>query len=298
MAADGRPAIGAPRPHQLWGLSVVLRGSSADGDVFFKCSADVFRHEAVVTQALAARMPDLVPEVVAVDDAEGWLLMRDLGATELGEQDESLWHEGVRGARRYPAVVAGPDRRAGRPRASGPVADRPGRTGRGDDRRTPCCWRGCPRTCATGGWRRRRPWSSRAGASTRSGRARRWSTATSIRGTSPSARRATRVFDWTDAAVSHPFVDLATYVFRTDDLPYAGTWSTPTSRRGPTRPRRVASRGGSPRPGRRSAVPGADLPRTPADTDRDGADDGIAGADLDWIHRSLTRHERGLDSPT
>ncbi|HET7072010.1 MAG TPA: phosphotransferase [Nocardioides sp.] len=29
---------------------------------------------------------------------------------------------------------------------------------------------------------------------------------------------ATRVFDWTDAAVSHPFVDLATFVFRTRDL--------------------------------------------------------------------------------
>ena len=27
----------------------------------------------------------------------------------------------------------------------------------------------------------------------------------------------TRVFDWTDAAVSHPFVDLATYVFRSQD---------------------------------------------------------------------------------
>ena len=30
----------------------------------------------------------------------------------------------------------------------------------------------------------------------------------------------------------------------------------------------------------------------------DGADDGLAGADLDWINRSLTRHERGLESPT
>jgi hypothetical protein len=28
-----------------------------------------------------------------------------------------------------------------------------------------------------------------------------------------------------------------------------------------------------------------------------GADDGLAGADLDWIKRSLTRHEQGLNSP-
>ena len=37
----------------------------------------------------------LVPEVIAVDDAQGWMLMRDLGAVALGDQDESLWHEGL-----------------------------------------------------------------------------------------------------------------------------------------------------------------------------------------------------------
>ena len=58
MAADGRPVVGAPRQHQLWGLSVVLRAPSADGNVFFKCSADSFRHEAVATQALAELMPE------------------------------------------------------------------------------------------------------------------------------------------------------------------------------------------------------------------------------------------------
>ena len=76
-------------------MSVVLRATVDGGDAFFKCSADVFRHEAVTTQSLAALMPDLVPEVVAVDGDLGWMLMRDLGAPELGDQDESLWHEGV-----------------------------------------------------------------------------------------------------------------------------------------------------------------------------------------------------------
>jgi hypothetical protein len=84
MAAHGQPVVGAPRPHQLWGLSVVLRCSSTDGDVFLKCSADIFRHEAAATQALAEAMPELVPEVIAIEDTQGWLLMRDLGATELG----------------------------------------------------------------------------------------------------------------------------------------------------------------------------------------------------------------------
>ena len=95
MAADRLPVVDAPRQHQLWGISVVLRATSADGDVFFKCSSEAFRHEAVATQALAGMMPELVPEVIAVDGARGWMLMRDLGAAELGEQDESLWFEGV-----------------------------------------------------------------------------------------------------------------------------------------------------------------------------------------------------------
>ena len=42
-----------------------------------------------------------------------------------------------------------------------------------------------------------------------------------------------RIFDWTDAAVAHPFLDLVTYITRTDDLArrryllqrYLGLWS-------------------------------------------------------------------------
>jgi aminoglycoside phosphotransferase (APT) family kinase protein len=109
----------------------------------------------------------------------------------------------------------------------------------------------------------------------------------------------TRIFDWSDAAVSHPFVDLATYVFRTQDVSvrcalvnaYLAAWST----------------GGSDESLREAAalalVVGALyqvqayralLPTLMGS----GADDDIADADLDWINRSLTRHEHGVESPT
>ena len=106
MAAHGRPAVGPPRQHQLRDISVVLRATSADGDAYLKCSADLFRHEAVVTRALAERMPGWCPGGRRRRD-RGWMLMRDLGAAELGDQDESLWHEGARRTRSDPAVVAG-----------------------------------------------------------------------------------------------------------------------------------------------------------------------------------------------
>ena len=48
-----------------------------------------------MTRALAERMPGRVPAVIAVDAEQGWLLMRDFGAAELGNQDQSLWHEGL-----------------------------------------------------------------------------------------------------------------------------------------------------------------------------------------------------------
>ena len=95
MAADGRPALGpaaaAPalggvgRPARLVdrrrGLPQVQRRPlPARGDRDPRAGR---------TDAKA------VPEVIAVDADQGWMLMRDLGAGELGEQDESLWHEGV-----------------------------------------------------------------------------------------------------------------------------------------------------------------------------------------------------------
>ncbi len=78
----------------------------------------------------------------------------------------------------------------------------------------------------------------------------------------------TRVFDWTDAAVSHPFVDLATYVFRTEDAAvrrrlvdaYVGAWAGVASEES----LREAAALGS---GGRGAVPGADLPGAPAGAD-------------------------------
>ena len=108
----------------------------------------------------------------------------------------------------------------------------------------------------------------------------------------------TRVFDWTDAAVSHPFVDLATYVFRSQDLAvrrrlvdaYVDAWSMVGSE---ASLREAAALG---------LVVGALyqvqsyralLPTLIGN----GADDGLADADLDWINRSLTRHEQGLASP-
>ena len=296
MAADGRPAVGPPRQHQLWGASVVLRAPAAGADAFFKCSPEIFRHEASVTAALAERMPGLVPEVVAVDGDEGWMLMRDLGAAELGDQDESQWHEGLEAlagiqhgwlGRTDELIALGLPARpltdlAAEVERLAQDADLVARMGRDLQERwaaeAPALAAACRHldeigpgmTLVHGDFH---PWNVTFGAA------------------------GARVFDWTDAAVSHPGVDLATYLFRTDDMAvrrglleaWVRAWSSVTAEESL---REAATLG---------LVVGALyqvqtyrtlLPSLP----RAGADDDLADADVDWIERSLARHRQGLGS--
>ncbi len=294
MVEVGRPAIGAPRQHLLWGPSVVLSAPSAAGHVFFKCSADLFRHEAVVTRALAERMPGRVPEVIAVDAAQGWLLMRDFGAAELGEQDQSLWQEGLVAhagiqqswlGRTDELIALGLPVRsltdlALRVEAMSDDAVLMDRMPADLRARwlaaTPTLAKSCRRLHEIG-----------PGPSLVHGDLHPWNVAL--------GPGVTCVFDWTDAAVSHPFVDLATYVSRTEDSAvrrrlvdaYVGAWS-----------------GLYPYEALREAadlalVVGAlyqiETYRTLLPTlMRNGADDGLATGDLGWIGHSLTFHEERL----
>jgi hypothetical protein len=299
MVADGRPVVGAPRPHQLWGLSIVLRCASTDGDAFLKCSADIFRHEAAATLALAEATPDLVPEVIAVDGDRGWLLMRDLGAAELGDQAQSRWHEGIVA---HAAIQRGWLGRTDELVALGlPVRSLTDLAAQVEAMSEDTVLLGRMAADARERWLASAP--ALAGSCRRldelgpgptlvHGDLHPWNVAHG-----PST---TRVFDWTDAAVSHPFVDLATYVFRTKDESvrrhlvdaYVRAWAPGAA--SDESLREAAALG---------LVVGAlyqvqsyraILPTLMAN----GADDGLAGGDLYWIERSLTRHERGLESPS
>ncbi len=68
-----------------WCLSCVLRVPTTSGDVYFKTAADLplFVNEAAVMQGLAERYPRSVPTPLRIDRERGWLLLPDLGR-ELG----------------------------------------------------------------------------------------------------------------------------------------------------------------------------------------------------------------------
>ncbi|MGZ0151469.1 aminoglycoside phosphotransferase family protein [Kribbella sp. WER1] len=91
---------------KTWGLSNVLRIPTADGDVYFKAlsqaSTDpdalpfLFAHEPRFLQRASADRPGEIPAPIAIDEERAWLLLPDVG-TPLGrETDVSVWIDAVR----------------------------------------------------------------------------------------------------------------------------------------------------------------------------------------------------------
>jgi hypothetical protein len=85
MAALGRPVTGPPAQVRAWELSCVLRAPTAGGDVWFKTNATLplFVNEGVVLGTLSELFGDRVPVPVAVDPERGWMVLDDVGP-ELG----------------------------------------------------------------------------------------------------------------------------------------------------------------------------------------------------------------------
>jgi Phosphotransferase enzyme family len=84
----GATATGPVRQLRVWELSCILVAPTAGGDVYLKAVPDAppFANEGVVMQALAGLFPDHVPAPLAVDAGRRWALLADFGE-ELGEGD-------------------------------------------------------------------------------------------------------------------------------------------------------------------------------------------------------------------
>lgn len=80
----GRRRTGPSEPEKIWSLSAVLRiptrtaDDAAAGQVYFKAACDWFRAEPAITQTIAEIAPTSMPRVLAVDHARAWMLMDPL----------------------------------------------------------------------------------------------------------------------------------------------------------------------------------------------------------------------------
>ena len=81
MAAIGRPLTGPVEQVRVWELSCVLRAPTAAGDVWFKANAasPLLVNEAVVLGELAGLFTAHVPAPLAVDPERGWMVLDDFG---------------------------------------------------------------------------------------------------------------------------------------------------------------------------------------------------------------------------
>ena len=95
LAALGRSMTEEPRVVHAGPPSVVLRAETATGPVFHKASVRHFAQEATILEALGRGTPGWVPEVLAVDPAIG-SLMAPMGGRELADDPPKTWDRGLR----------------------------------------------------------------------------------------------------------------------------------------------------------------------------------------------------------
>jgi hypothetical protein len=82
MERLGRPLTGPVEQVRVWELSCVLRAPTSAGDVWFKTSiaSPLFVNEGVLLATLARLFPDHVPAPLAVDPERGWMVLPGFGA--------------------------------------------------------------------------------------------------------------------------------------------------------------------------------------------------------------------------
>jgi hypothetical protein len=232
MAGAGYLDPQVPRIHHLWGISVVLSAASRTGTAFFKCSGERFRHEGRLTRALADRSPGYMPDVLAFEPHRGWMLMRDLEAPLLGDRPQPMWELGLDALASLQQKWLGYADDLLAAGAEARPLDELARWVHATRSDVDLMARLAPEV--------RDAWPSAVpimidaclnldgigpGPSLVHGDFHPWNVVAGQDGT--------RIFDWTDAAVAHPFLDLVTYIMRTDDLAlrshllyrYLGLWS-------------------------------------------------------------------------
>jgi hypothetical protein len=111
LSAAGTPRTGVPAQVRSWGLSNVLRCPTSKGDVYFKALAHastirpahadalplLFAHEPVLLQKLSEARPGEVPAPLAIDEERAWMLLPDLGPALARGPEVELWIESLRG---------------------------------------------------------------------------------------------------------------------------------------------------------------------------------------------------------
>jgi hypothetical protein len=79
----GWSLVGEIEQVRSWFLSSILRARTTGGAVYLKAAPPMYRYEPALTERLSRSYSSLLPEVLAVDNERGWLLMRAVEGVKL-----------------------------------------------------------------------------------------------------------------------------------------------------------------------------------------------------------------------
>jgi hypothetical protein len=81
LAELGQPPVAPVEQVRVWSISCILRAPTAGGDIYFKAAADLplFANEPVVVVGLAQLFPAQVPAPLAWEAERRWMLLADFG---------------------------------------------------------------------------------------------------------------------------------------------------------------------------------------------------------------------------
>jgi hypothetical protein len=93
----GRAPVAPAEQVRSWERGSIWRAETDAGALYFKAVPPVFAHEVALPAMLNTWRPGSATEVVASDEARGWMLMADLGDHDLfGVRDLALWEAALR----------------------------------------------------------------------------------------------------------------------------------------------------------------------------------------------------------
>ncbi|MBW4610021.1 MAG: aminoglycoside phosphotransferase family protein [Hassallia sp. WJT32-NPBG1] len=80
-----------------WGISCLLKVNTTSGNLYLKAAPTTFANEPKFTYLLSKTYPNYFPKILAVDTEEQWMLMRDFGGKHLAKiTDISQWKAALR----------------------------------------------------------------------------------------------------------------------------------------------------------------------------------------------------------
>ena len=198
--------------HRHWGISAVMRVETERERYWFKAVFDHFRREPSVTAFIADLAPGATAGVVASEASEGWMLLADLPGD--AAPDEHGHRTAFEHLARLQAITRNREHDLLSAGCAAPPADRdpwrPRQRARRSDVRRVAPGRRRPCRAARRVALRRRA-AGRAARAPRRARARRLPPRQRPARRRSARRRCMVIFDWSDAAIAKPFVDVMTW---------------------------------------------------------------------------------------